>query len=78
MCTEAESVRICGAQRSENVGMSNRNSDEISERRKPKVSLAMIISQGLGGPKEKPKGVFDGQLVNIPALRLVFFEEDGD
>lgn len=57
--------------------MSNRNSGAIPERRKPKVSLAMTISQGLGGPKEKPKGVFDGQLVNIPALRLIFFDADG-
>ena len=54
--------------------MSNRNSGAIPERRKPKVSLAMTISQGLGGPKEKSKGVSDGQLVNIPALRLVFLE----
>jgi len=48
--------------------MSNRNPDEISEHRKPKVSLAMVISQGLGGPKLNPKGVSDGQPVNIPAL----------
>ena len=54
--------------------MSNRNSGASPERRKPKVSLAMTISQGLGGPKEKPRGVSDGQLVNIPALRLVFPE----
>ena len=40
-----------GALRSENVGMSNHNSGEIPEHRKPKVSLAMVISQGLGGPK---------------------------
>ena len=52
--------------------MSNRNSDENSEHRKPKVSLAMTISQGLGGPKEKPKGVSDGQPVNIPAPELFF------
>ena len=52
--------------------MSNRNSGAIPERRKPKVSLAMTISQGLGGPKEKSKGVSDGQLVNIPALHIIF------
>ena len=49
--------------------MSNHNSGESPEHRKPKVSLAMTISQGLGGPKAKPKGVVDGQPVNIPALR---------
>jgi len=63
-----------GALRSENVGMSNRNSDEISEHRKPKVSLAMAISQGLGGPKPNPKGVGDGQPVNIPVLLYLFNE----
>ena len=50
--------------------MSNRNPDESSGHRKPKVSLAMTISQGLGGPKAKPKGVADGQPVNIPARPL--------
>ena len=47
--------------------MSNRNARESRAHRKPKVSLAMTISQGLGGPKAKPKGVADGQPVNIPA-----------
>ena len=53
---------------SENVGMSNRKSGENPDGRKPKVSLAMTISQGLGGPKVNPKGVAEGQPVNIPAL----------
>lgn len=57
-----------GATRRENVGMSNRKSDEMSDHRKPKVSLAMYITQGLGGPKVTPKGLTDGQPVNIPAL----------
>jgi hypothetical protein len=35
--------------------MSNRKSGEIPDRRKPKVSLAMDISQGLGGPKFRPR-----------------------
>ena len=47
--------------------MSNRNAGESPAHRKPKVSLAMTIIQGLGGPKGKPKGVLDGQPVNIPA-----------
>jgi len=57
-----------GALGSENVGMSNRNSGENPERRKSKVSWAMSISPGLVGPKARPKGVVDGQPVNIPAL----------
>ena len=32
----------------------------------------MVFNQGLGGPKAKPKGAADGQLVNIPTL-LYFF-----
>ena len=54
--------------RSENVGLSNRNVRESRTHRKFKVSLAMVFNQGLVGPKEKPKGVADGQLVNIPTL----------
>lgn len=48
--------------------MSNRKPGEIPGHQKPKVSLAMEISQGLGGPKANPKGVANGQPVNIPAL----------
>ena len=58
-----------GAIGSENVGMSNRNPAEYAGHRKPKVSLAMIISQGLGGPNPTDRKVAgDGQPVNIPAL----------
>ena len=62
-----------GACASENVGMSNRNVGKIPTHRKLKVSLAMAIIQGLGVPKAKPKGVVDGQPVNIPAL--LYFSE---
>ena len=53
---------------SEDVGMSNRNQGEIPWHRKPEASLAMIFNQGLGEPKPNPKGIGDGQPVNIPAL----------
>ncbi len=33
-----------------------------------KVSSAMSVNGGLVGPKARPKGVADGQQVNIPAL----------
>ena len=49
--------------------MSNRKEGEIPSRRKPKVSVAMVISHGLVGPKGNLKGVPDGQQVNIPAPR---------
>ena len=64
--SEAGSARTCGAYRSENVGMSNHNSGEIPEHRKPKVSWAMNVIPGLVGPKARPKGVVDGHTVNIP------------
>ena len=53
--------------RSENVGMSNHNPNEKLEPRKSKVSVALAINHGLGGPKVIPKGAADGKLVNIPA-----------
>ncbi len=55
-----------GASRSENVGTSNRNAGEIPARRKIKVSFAMLISEGLVGPKEMAKAGSDGHRVNIP------------
>ena len=55
-----------GAVRSENVGTSNRNAGEIPARRKNKVSFAMLISEGLVGPKVMAKAEADGHRVNIP------------
>ena len=70
MGDEAVLVRDGGAYGSENVGMSNKKSREIRDHRKSKVSWAMNVIPGLVGPKARPKGVVDGQLVNIPALLL--------
>jgi len=61
-------VSLAGALGSENVGISNRNTGESPVHRKPKVSLAMTISQGLVAPKVMQRCVTDGQQVNIPAL----------
>ena len=55
-----------GAARSENVGTSNHNAGEIPARRKSKVSFAMLISEGLVGPKVIAKAEADGHKVNIP------------
>jgi len=67
-------VKLAGAQRSANAGMSNRITGENPVRRKTKVSSAMTISWGLVGPKSNPRGVDDGKLVNIPALRHGFLQ----
>jgi len=63
----SHSVSEGGATGRENVGMSNDKPDEKSGHRKPKVSHATIIDVGLVGPKVRPKGVADGEQVNIPA-----------
>ena len=66
-------MRISGALRSENVGMSNRKEGESPSRRKSKVSLAMTIIQGLGDPKLNAEGrLCDGQTINISSLQFVF------
>ncbi len=62
-----------GASRSENVGISNHNLDEKSGHRKTEVSWATLIVPGLVGPKPRPKGVGDGQQVDIPVLPQRFF-----
>lgn len=49
--------------------MSNHKAGENPARRIPKVSHATFIGVGLVGPKARPKGVADGQQVNIPAPR---------
>ncbi len=72
--SEAKGVTHRGAYGSENAGASNRNASEILARRNPKVSLAMMISQGLVGPKGIPNGGPDGQMVNIPSPRYSAME----
>ena len=60
------SVSPCGAESSENAGMSSDNTGENPVRRKPKVSPAMFVRRRLGGPKARPEGVADGYPVEIP------------
>ena len=47
--------------------MSSEKESENLSRRKPKVSQARFVLLGLAGPKPRPKGVGDGQPVDIPA-----------
>jgi len=65
-CSEAVAARRGGATGGENVGISNRKAGENPARRKPKVSFATIIGEGLVGPKAMPRGEADGHTVNIP------------
>ena len=65
---EAPAARRGGGVGRANVGMSNHNPNEKLEPRKSKVSVALAINHGLGGPKAMAKAAADGELVNIPAL----------
>ena len=56
----------CGARTSANAGTSSVKAGEKPARRKSKVSWATLIVPGSVGPKPRPKGVGDGQLVHIP------------
>ena len=60
-------MRSAGADESEDDGISNMTHGENPCHRKSKVSWAMSIIPGLVDPKLRPKGVGDGQQVNIPA-----------
>jgi hypothetical protein len=64
-----------GGCRRDYAGISSANSDEKSGRRKPKGSWGREIRPGLVGPKARPKGVADGQLVNIPVPSCVRLTE---
>ena len=70
-------MRLAGGGRREYAGISSANSDEKSGRRKPKVSWGREIRPGLVGPKARPQGVADGQLVNIPVPSYVRLTEGG-
>ena len=71
-------MRFVGRIRSENVGMSNEKISENLIRRKPKVSWGRLVRPGLVGPKSRPKGVVDGQQVNIPVPLKVRYQRWGD
>ena len=47
--------------------MSNHKPNEKLGPRKSKVSVAMAINHGLGGPKAMARAAADGKPVNIPA-----------
>ena len=70
-------MRHAGGGRRDNAGISSAKADEKSARRKPKVSWGREIRPGLVGPKVRPRGVADGQQVNIPAPLTVRLTEGG-
>ena len=55
MCVEAGPARAGGAHGRENAGMSNDYLNAKLRPRKSKVSVALSINHGLGGPKRMAK-----------------------
>ena len=59
-------VRTCGLHRSENVGMSSEMWVRIPQAVNPRFPGEGSSALGWSGPKPRPKGVGDGQQVDIP------------
>ena len=59
-------VRTCGRSSSENAGISSESDVRIITVENLRVPGEGSSAQGKSGPKARPKGVADGQLVNIP------------
>ena len=62
--------RICGRISSENVGISNESEVRIFAVENPRFPGEGSSSRGQSGPKARPRGVVDGEQVDIPALPL--------
>ena len=59
-------VRTCGQHTRENAGMSSESKVRIFTAENPRFPGEGSSAQGKSGPKLRPKGVGDGQLVEIP------------
>ena len=62
--------RICGRSRRENAGISSESKVRILAVESLRFPGEGSSAQGKSGPKERPKGVSDGQQVEIPALPI--------
>ena len=66
--------RSGGAHRSENAGVSSEMQVRILHTDRPRIPGEGSSALGKSGPKARPKGVVDGQLVEIPVPALVMKE----
>ena len=62
--------RICGRDRRENAGISSESKVRIFAVESLRFPGEGSSAQGKSGPKVRPKGVADGQQVEIPALQV--------
>ena len=67
-------VRSAGAHRSENAGMSSERQVRILSTVRLRFPGEGSSALGKSGPKERPKGVSDGQQVDIPVLEYEVME----
>ena len=70
-------VRTCGRGSSENAGISSESEVRIFTVENLRVPGEGSSAQGKSGPKARPKGVADGQLVEIPVLPTSCLREVG-
>ena len=63
----SKSESICGRGRRENAGISSESKVRILAVESLRFPGEGSSAQGKSGPKERPKGVSDGQQVEIPA-----------
>ena len=69
--------KTCGASGSENAGMSNERQVRILSAARLRFPGAGSSAQGKSGPKARPRGVVDGQQVDIPVLHPIVMSEGG-
>ena len=69
--------RICGRNSRENAGMSSESKVRIFTVENLRVPGEGSSAQGKSGPKARPRGVVDGQQVEIPVL-LLHVKRSGD
>ena len=62
--------RTCGRDRRENAGISSESKVRIFAVESLRFPGEGSSAQGKSGPKVRPKGVADGQQVEIPALQV--------
>ena len=67
-------MRSAGAHRSENAGMSSERQVRILSTVRLRFPGEGSSALGWSGPKERPKGVSDGQQVDIPVLEYIVME----
>ena len=69
--------RTCGRDRRENAGISSESKVRIFAVESLRFPGEGSSAQGKSGPKERPKGVSDGQQVDIPAP-LIYLKDARD